>query len=344
MKAVRLAGPGKLEVADLDKPVSDGNNAVIKVSACGICGSDIHFWKAGAGMDGRPGIVMGHEFAGTIEDAGGRQDLSAGDRVTVIPLNPCGDCPTCRQGHVQMCMNGTKRPNLGLSAPGAYAESVAVRPDMVRKLPETVSDLAAAMIEPAAVSLHAVRTSGLRPGDTVLITGSGTIGLLCAAWARIGGASHVLLAEVNDARAAAARRLKDAHEVINGRDPKMVSKIKKATSGGVDIAIDASANDAGINSAMLALRPRGTVVLAGISLAPQSLMTLAVTGRELSLKGSFGYTIEDFERAMDFIARKVLNVEKYINRTIRLEEVQQAFESLHSGTSEDVKIIIRPQA
>lgn len=344
MKAVSLAGPKKLEVTDVDKPASDGKNAVIKVSTCGICGSDIHFWEVGVGMDGRPGLVMGHEFAGVIEDTGGREDLVPGDRVTVIPLNPCGECATCRQGHVQMCTNAARRPNLGLSSPGAYAEYLAVRPDMVRKLPDTISDREAAMIEPAAVALHAVRVAGIRPGDTVLITGGGTIGLLCAAWSRISGAARVLLSEVNEARAAAARKLGDAHEVIDGKEPKMVSKIKKATFGGVDIAIDASANDAGINSALLSLRPKGTIVLAGISLGPQSLITLAITGRELAVKGSFGYPIEDFERAMDFIARKVLDVGKYINRTIGLAEVQQAFETLHSGNSGDVKIIMEPNA
>jgi len=344
MKAVSLAGPRLLEITNLNKPLPDEKNALIRVSTCGICGSDIHFWEMGVGMDGRPGLVMGHELSGIIEDTGGRKDLSVGDRVTVIPLNPCRDCLMCRQGQLQLCVNGMKRPNLGLNAPGAYAQYVAVLSDMVRKLPDTINDLEAAMIEPAAVSFRAVRAAGIRPGDTVLITGSGTIGLLCAAWARISGASRIFLSEVNEARVAAAIKLGDANEVINGRDPKMVSKIKKATSGGVNVAIDASANDAGINSAILSLRPKGTMVLAGISLTSQSLMTTAITGRELVLKGTFGYTIEDFELAMDFIARKVLNVGKYISRTIGLEEVQQAFETLHSGTSGDVKIIIRPKA
>jgi (R,R)-butanediol dehydrogenase / meso-butanediol dehydrogenase / diacetyl reductase len=204
-------------------------------------------------MDGRPGLVMGHEFSGILEDSGGREDLSPGDRVTVIPLNPCGDCFMCRQGHLQLCINGMKRPNLGLNAPVAYVEYVAARPDMVRKLPDTISDIKAAMIELAAVCFHAVHTAGIRAGDTVLITGSGTIGLLCVAWARISGASRIFLSEVNEARVAVAIKLGDANEVIDGRDPKMISKIKKATSGGVNVAIDASANDAGINSAILSL-------------------------------------------------------------------------------------------
>jgi threonine dehydrogenase-like Zn-dependent dehydrogenase len=293
-------------------------------------------------MDGRAGLVMGHEFGGVVEDAGGRPDLSPGQRVTVIPLNPCGECATCRQGLAQMCVSAARRPNLGLSSPGAYAEFVSVRPDMVRALPEAVSDLEAAMIEPAAVSFHAVRSAGVRAGDRVLITGGGAIGLLCAAWCRISGAAGVFLSEVNGARSEAALKMGDVHEVLDGRDPKMVSRIRKATSGGVDVAIDASASESGINSSLMSLKPGGTLVLAGISLLPQSLLTLAITGRELVLKGSFGYTVGEFETVMDFIGRRAFHVDRYISRTVSLEEVQQAFEDLQSGCSADVKIVIRP--
>jgi len=342
MKAVNLIGPKKLEVTEVEKPAPVGKAAIIRVTSCGICGSDLHYWEAGIGMNGLPGLVMGHEFAGVIEDTGGRQDMKSGDRVTAIPINPCGECSACRSGLVQMCLNGMKRPTIGQNSPGAYAEYVSIRPDMVRKLPDTINDLEAAMIEPAAVCLHAVRRAGMKAGDKVLVIGGGTIGLMSAAWARINGASRIFMAEVNETRAVTAEKLQDADEVLDGKDPKMGSKIKKATSGGVDIAIDASASESGINSALTALKARGTLVLAGISLMPQPLMTLAMTCKELTVKGSFGYQIEDFDLATDFIARKMINVGKYISRTIGLTEVQQAFEILHSGTSGEVKIIIRP--
>lgn len=344
MKAVNLVGPKKLEVVDVEKPAAGGKAAIIKVTSCGICGSDLHYWEAGIGMNGLPGLVMGHEFAGVIEDTGGRQDMKSGDRVTAIPINPCGECSACRKGLVQMCLNGMKRPTVGQNSPGAYAEYVSIRSDMVRKLPDTINDLEAAMIEPAAVCLHAVRRAGIKAGDKVLVVGGGTIGLMSAAWARINGASRIFMAEVNETRAATAEKLHNADEIVDGKDPKMGSKIKKATSGGIDIAVDASASESGINSALTALKAGGTLVLAGISLMPQSLMTLAMTCKELTVKGSFGYQIEDFDLAIDFIARKVLNVEKYVSRTIGLKEVQQAFETLHSGTSGDVKIIIRPDS
>lgn len=342
MKAVRLTGPRSLEYGDAEDPMPDGMSVIIKVASCGICGSDLHYWAAGVGMNGLPGLIMGHEFAGVVAHPGGRRDLEPGMRVIAIPLNPCGECGPCVQGSPQMCANGLSRPNIGLSSPGAYAEYVSVRPDMVRRLPDSVGDLEAPMIEPASVSFHAVRTAGVRAGDAVLVVGSGAIGLLCAAWARISGASRVYLAEVNDARAATAMRLGDADEVLDARDPKWVSRLRKATSGGPDVAIDASGSDAGINAALMALKVQGTLVLAGISLTPQSLLTLALTGRELTLKGSFAYTVPDFETTMDFVARGILPVEKYVSRAVRLPEVQEACAALHSGSSGDVKIVIRP--
>ncbi len=341
MKAVRLAGQKKLELVEIEKPSSDGKNVIIKVAGCGICGSDLHYWEFGAGMNGAPGLIMGHEFSGTVEDPGSRSDLKSGDRVAGIPLNPCGECNPCKLGMVNLCTNALKRPVLGQNSPGAYAEYVSSRPDMIRKLPDTISDLDAAMIEPAAVCLHGVHKAGIKAGDKVLIAGSGTIGLLSAAWAKLSGASHIIMSEVNEARAAAAMNYGDADELIDAKDPKMISKIKKATEGGVDIAIDASASDSGINSAISALRPGGTLVLAGISLKPQTLATIALTGKELILKGTFGYLLEDFDTAIRVIAINKLNVGKYINRTIGLESVQEAFQSLHSGTSGDVKVVVK---
>jgi len=342
MKALKLAGPKKLTVEDIDKPLPDGKSVVIRVSSCGICGSDLHYWEYGVGMDGLPGLVMGHEFAGVIEDAGGRDDLQPGDRITAIPVNPCGECSACSQGLLQLCTEFRNRSNIGQNTPGAYAEFTSIRSDMVRKLPDSINDLDAAMIEPSAVSLHAVRTAGIRAGDRLLIIGGGTIGLLSAAWARISGASRILLAEVNRARADAAAKLGDVDEVLDAKDPEMDSKIKEMTNGGVDVAIDASAADRGINSALNALKVRGTLVLAGISFKPQSLSTLVFTLKENTVIGSFAYQIDEFDLAMDFIARKVLDVEKYINRTIGLSEVQVACETLTSGTSGEVKIIIKP--
>jgi 2-desacetyl-2-hydroxyethyl bacteriochlorophyllide A dehydrogenase len=340
LKAVKLVGKRELRVADVDKPAKDGVNVLIKVSNCGICGSDIHFWNEGVGAVGYQGLILGHELDGIIEDTGSRNDLKQGDRVAVIPMNPCGECDTCLKGLVNLCENTYKRPQPGQNGPGGYAEYILARPDMVRRLPDTISDLEGAMIEPATVGLHAVKEAGVKRGDRVLIVGGGTIGLLCAAWSRIQGASFIAITEANAERAAKARGMGNADMVFDAADKGLKSSIKKAAGGGVDVAIDASASDAGINSALMLLRPKGTLVLAGISFSPQSLLTLVATMKEIAIRPSYAYLPGDFDSAIDSMARGILKTERFISRTIGMSGAQEAFESLDSRKTGDLKVVI----
>ncbi len=342
MRAVTLVGPKQLEITEIEKPEPDGENVIIQVSACGICGSDFHYWEIGVGMDGKPGLIMGHEFCGRIDDPGGRKELSVGERVTALPLNPCGNCESCRSGLLNICMEGMKRPNPGNNSPGAYAEYIRVRPDMVRKLPDSVSDKEAALIEPAAVSLHAVRQARVGLGDRVLVTGGGPIGLLCATWAQLGGASYVALTEVDSFRTAFAMEMGGADEAFDAADPDLQRKLKKASCGGFDVAIETSASDAGIHTAMSALRPRGRMVLTGINFSSQSIPTLLHTVKELEQKGSFAYFPEEFDWTIGYLAEKRLRIEKMVTRAIGFEEIQQVFEQIDAKDVDDIKIIVQP--
>jgi 2-desacetyl-2-hydroxyethyl bacteriochlorophyllide A dehydrogenase len=341
MKAIQLTGIRRLEVAEVAKPVADKNTALIKVSACGICGSDLKYWKLGSGLGGLPNIIMGHEMMGVIEDPGGYQGLTTADRVTAIPINSCDECAPCKKGLLNLCVNNTKRPQMGQTGQGAYAEYIAVRADMVRRLPDSIDELSAAMIEPAAVALHAVKEAGVQRGDRVMVVGGGTIGLLCAAWARIYGASYVVITEANKNRGDLAREIADADQVLEAGDPKLNSKIKKATEGGADVVIETSAADAGIHSALLAVRPKGTVALLGISFKPQSLATLVAVVKEIAIKPVYAYLPGDFDLVIDAMRRGVLKVNRFVSRTVGLHEVQAAFENLSSGTSAEVKIVVR---
>lgn len=234
-----------------------------------------------------------------------------------------------------------KRSIPGNNSPGAYAQFLSVRPDMVRKLPDSISDTEAAMIEPASVALHAIHKSGIKAGDKVLITGGGTIGLLCAAWARISGASAIALTEINASRRAFAQKTGDVDFVFDATDHRLVSTMKKAIHGGFDVAIETSASDGGINTALSALKPRGTLVLSGISFHAQAIMTILLVIKEIEQRSSLGYLPEEFNLTLDCIANKKLNVGKYLSRTVCLEEVQNSFECLSSSTSSDLKILIK---
>jgi threonine dehydrogenase-like Zn-dependent dehydrogenase len=342
MRAVQLCSPKKLELINIAAPEANGHNVVIKVLACGICGSDLHYWEAGIGLDGRPGLIMGHEFCGLVQDAGIRKDLAPGDRVTALPINPCGTCPSCRNGLSNLCMEAMKREIPGNNSPGAFAEYVSIRPDMVRKLPDSVSDKEGALVEPAAVALHAVRQSGLGPGDRVLITGGGPIGLLCAAWARTGGASRVALTEVDHFRRAFAMETGDVDEAFDAGATELHKMLKKYSKGGFDTAIETSASDAGIHAAMSALRPRGRLVLAGINFNNQQVPTLLYAVKELDQVGSFAYLPEEFDMCIQYLAEEKLNIKKMITQEIRFEKTQEVFEEMAQRTGGHIKIILRP--
>ena len=342
MRAVKLTGPKKLEVVETNAPAPDGKNVIIKVTACGICGSDLHYWELGVDMNGLPGLIMGHEFSGTVVEPGSRNDLSYGDRVTALPVDPCGQCYNCCNGISNICLNGMKRPAPGNNAPGAYAEFISVRPDMVRRLPNSVTDMEGALVEPAAVALHAVKKAGVQPGDRVLITGGGPIGVLCSAWASLSGASYVALTEIDPFRIGFAPKTGFVNDVFDAADRGLKKSLKKASMGGFDIAIETSGSDAGINTGVSALKPQGRTVLAGINFSSQSVNTLAFTVKELTMHSVFSYLLSEFDVALDFISKEKLSVKSLATHTIHFEDVQDAFEKLTSSRMDAIKVIIQP--
>ncbi len=342
MHAIRLEGPRLLKLAEVPMPETDGRQVRMRVCACGICGSDLHYWQSGLGMDGKPGLILGHEFCGTVDDPGPRSDLAKEARITALPLNPCGFCESCTGGLSHLCLQGMKRPIPGNNSPGAFAEYMLLRPDMVRALPDSISDKQAVLIEPAAVALHAVRQAGIKVGDRVLIVGGGPIGVLVAAWARIAGAGLVVLSEVDAFRRAFAKSRGDVDAVLNGKDPELVCKLKKLSGSGFDMAIETSAKDQGCHAALAALKPRGTLVLAGISFAAQQIPTLLAVIKEIRILGAFAYHLDEFDTALTFIAEKRLAVEDLVTKTIGFDEVQNTFQQLSSPLPDQMKVMIKP--
>lgn len=339
MKAAKLVGPGQMACVDVDMPVPDGTHVIIKTTACGICGSDLHYWEMGVGMDGRPGLIMGHEFSGTVYDTGNRKDLSEGNRVTVVPLNYCGTCSTCSNGLMNICMTAARRPIPGNNSPGALAEFVQVRPDMVRKLPNIISDNAGALIEPSAVALHAINQANLCAGDGLLIVGGGPIGLLCAAWAKHKGLPLVALTESDPFRQTFANNSGFVDTVMDAQAEKLGRALRDLSGGGFDAAIETSATDGGLQTALSALKPRGKMVLAGINMARQSVNTLMMTLKEVTMQGSMAYLPDEFDTVIDCMAQKEFNVETLVTSTVTLEAIPNVFNRLARGQLNEMKII-----
>ena len=181
MKAVAIKDVKKFEIKEISEPVADGKKVIVEVTKTGICGSDIHYW-----VNGEPkGLVMGHEFVGVVVDPGDRLDLVKGDRVTALPISPCGECEACRNGDVQFCpKTWSEAIGLSIDNPGGLTKKIAVRSDMVLKVPDNMKDEEAAMVEPISVGLHAAHLGRIAVGDDVLVIGAGIIGLASAEFAK----------------------------------------------------------------------------------------------------------------------------------------------------------------
>lgn len=339
MRCVKLKGVKKFEIGEIDVPVSDGNNVIIDVKKCGICGSDIHYWDAGEPV----GLVMGHEYCGVVSDIGSREDLKVGDRVTALPISPCGHCSACLTGNPQYCPDTwSHATGLSLTNPGALAPKMAIRPDMVLKVPDNVSDEEVAMVEPSAVGLHAVHLANIKVGEKVLVIGGGIIGLVTAMFAKMEGASYVALSETNNARGDKSVRLGVADEWYDAKDTKMLEKISLKTNGGFDVVLDCCGNSPAVSSALMAVRPGGRVILVGVSLGTVTIPTVVAVMRELTIQGSIAYTKEEFQTCIDLMAGKKIEVLKFVDDIVGLDGVQKAYERLTSGDDDAVKILVDP--
>ncbi len=339
MKCVKIVGQKQLEVSSLEEPISKDGSVVVKVNSAGICGSDIHYWDMGNPI----GLVMGHEVAGTVIDPGNRADLKIGDRVTALPISPCGHCNPCKTGNPQYCTE-TWTHALGLSNdfPGGYAEITNIRSDMVRKLPEEVSFDEGAMVEPSAVSLHATMLADIKVGDKVLVVGGGIIGLMAIEFAKLEGASYVAIAETNEKRGKKATTIGKADEFFNALDKDVVEKLNKTSNGGFDVVIECCGNAAATSEAIMSCKPGGKIVLVGVALGPVEAPLVSAVMGEKTMIGAIAYTEHEFDTCINLIASKKLNVKKYIDDIIPLEKANEAFERLTSGEDSAVKILFHP--
>ena len=339
MKCVSISGEKKLVLKEKDIPVSKDGSVVIEVKSCGICGSDIHNWEAGQPV----GLVMGHEFAGVVVDPGSRLDLEKGDRVTGLPISPCGKCEACKRGDVQYCPDTwSEAVGLALTNSGGYAEYTSCRPDMVRKIPGNVSYDAACMVEPTAVSLHAVNLSNIKIGDDVLIIGGGIIGLMAAEFAKMAGAKYVALVETNKKRGKKAVNFGKVDEYYDAMKEETIPNLITKTNGGFDVVIECCGNAAAVTEALMTVKPGGVVVLVGVSATPISIPTVVGVMREVKMLGAIAYTAAEFDTCLNLIANKKLNVTKYIDDLVPLERVQESFERLTNGKDSAIKIVIKP--
>lgn len=340
MRAVAIKDVKEFEIKNIEEPVADGNNVIIEILKGGICGSDIHYWVEGAPK----GLVMGHEFCGKVLDPGSRTDLKIGDRVTALPISPCGKCSACDSGNVQYCRTTWKDAvGLSLDNPGCLTEKIKVRPDMVMKVADSVSDEEASMVEPIAVSFHAIRLANIKVGDKVLIIGGGIIGLACAMFAKMEGASMVVLSETNEKRGEKSVKLNVADLWVDAKDENVITNLITKSEGGFDHVIECCGNKPAVSTALMTVRPGGTIVLVGVATSEISIPTVLAVLGELTVKGAIAYTKEEFGTCLNLIKNKKIDVNKFIDDVVGFDDVQKAYERLTSGNDDAIKILVDPK-
>ena len=341
MKAAVLTGPQNIEIKEVPIPTLKPGEIEIKVSACGVCGSDVHMWKSGKGWGRQDGdFIMGHEFCGVVTNPGDSQ-FKEGDRVTFWANLYCGKCDMCRAGQEQLCqeVNGTNY--IGFVCNGAYAQYYVGEASRAYRLPDTVSDTAAALIDPLMVAYHAIRRSGIKLHDKVLVVGSGIIGQMLGELAKKAGASYVAMSKVSDIKIQKAKEIGIFDEYFDGTDSQRASSFKKATDGGFDIVFEAVGATDALAAGMDAVRPGGRIVMIGNSIEPEIsfAMNRAVL-QEIDLMGSVSCTRKEFGETIDLIASGMIEPEKYVTDVLPLEQLQQAFERQITADDPVVKTVV----
>jgi L-iditol 2-dehydrogenase len=343
MKALLLSEYNQLDIADLPAPVPGAEEILVRVAACGICGSDVHGYD---GTSGRriPPIVMGHEAAGVVSAVGpGVSKFKPGDRVTFDSTVYCGQCEFCLLGDINLCNN---RQVIGVSCgdfrrAGAFAEYVAVPQRISYHLPDALEFQEAAMLEAVSVALHAVRVSDMKGGETALVIGAGMIGLLTLQAAKAAGASRVLIADIDQTRLRRAEKIgADATLLLSGAD--LVEEIQKQTGGrGVDLVLEAVGREETISASIASVRKGGTVTLIG-NISPEVKIPLqVVVSRQIRLQGSCASSGE-YPQAMELMAQGKIQVKPLITAVAPLEDGAQWFHRLHSGEPNLMKIVLDP--
>jgi (R,R)-butanediol dehydrogenase/meso-butanediol dehydrogenase/diacetyl reductase len=348
MKAARYYGARDIRVDDVAEPGTIGAGQVLlRPRWSGICGTDLHEYTQGPivipsaphPLNGSQlPQILGHEMSGVVEAVGADvQRVAVGDRVSVMPLIFCGTCYYCVRGLNHLC---TRMACTGLSsASGGIAQLAVVEEYQVAKLPDTVTDVQGAVVEPTAVAAYGVDRSTVAPGEALLITGAGPIGALAALYAYSLGAS-VIVAEPNENRARLMRSL-DIGLVIDPTAADTASIIETATDGvGVDAAVECSGTAAGLELCITSTRSRGTVVQTGLHTRPATIDPMQVSLKDLSIIGTWCYPVYDWNRIIRIIAGGRLPVEKVVTSTFDIDQIVAGFEVLLEPTGDQVKVLV----
>lgn len=341
MKVVYLTEPGKMEIVEEPVPEAGRGQVLVRIEYNGICGSDVHFFK-----DGRVGdcvltdkFVLGHEVSGTVVELGeGVENLNVGDRVALEPGYACGKCEFCKSGRYNLC------PDVKFfAAPpvrGALQEYVAHPADMCFKLPDNVSTMEGALVEPLAVGLHATGLGNVGLGQSVVILGAGCIGLVTLLSARARGASKIIVADLYEKRLEYAREM-GADVTINAQTEDVSGRIREILKEGPDVVLETAGSPATIAQTAHIAKRGGTIVLVGMSAQSEiSYNFFQIMEKEATVKCVFRYR-NLYPTAIAAIASGSINVKQIVTHEFSLEDSNLAFDTVVKDARNVVKGIIK---
>jgi L-iditol 2-dehydrogenase len=343
MNALLLKNYMEMELTEMPVPSYAADEVLVRVKACGICGSDVHGFD---GSTGRriPPLVMGHEAAGIVVEAGANvKGLHAGDRVTFDSTVYCGACFFCRRGDVNLCDN---RQVLGVSCGefrrhGAFAEFVNVPERITYKLPDAVPFEHAAMIEAVSIAVHAVGITPVKLADTAVVVGSGMIGLLVVQALRVAGCGRIIAVDIDDAKLAMALRL-GADSGLNPKNCDVPAAVREWTGGrGADIALEVVGATAPIATAIASVRKGGVVTLVGNVSPSVEIPLQAVVSRQIRVQGSCASSGE-YPQCLDLLARGAIQVEPLISAKVPLADGPKWMRRLYEKEPNLMKVILQP--
>ena len=342
MRTGLVTGKGQFELRDVDEPTPGPGDALVEISLCGICGSDVHAYVEG--WPYAPGIC-GHEWVGTVVGVGSDvRVVGTGDRVTGGLAPGCGRCAECRADLAAYCSTA-RSYYIGANAPpsGGFAPFMAASADRLVRVPDELTDGDAAVIEPVSVALHAVRRSRMRAGDVVCIVGCGPIGLLVAQCARLAGAGKVIAVEPDADRRRLA--LDTGADVAVEPGAQMREAVNEATGGlRADIAFDCAGIPQTIQQSVGMVRYGGSVCIVGVTGSDATIRPNRWLFKEISVDTSLAFSLDEMRAAASFIADGRISVTPLVNGTVTLDELPQTIDDLATKRNPAVKLLVDPTA
>ena len=342
MKVAVMNGIGKMGFEERDIPKPAANEVLVKLEYVGICGSDMHYYETGAIGDYvvEPPFVLGHEPGGVVVEVGEDvKHLQVGDRVALEPGKTCGHCKFCREGKYNLC------PDVIFFATppvdGVFQEYVAHEADLCFKLPENVSTLEGALIEPLAVGFHAAIQGDAHLGQKAVVMGAGCIGLVSMMALKARGVSEVYVVDIMEKRLEKAMEL-GATGVINGAKEDVLAKVKELTNGeGADLVIETAGTQITAVQAIHMVRKGSNIVLVGYSKSGEmTLPTSLILDKEITLKSVFRYR-HIYPLAIDAVANGKVNLKGIVTDIFPLDEVQKAMDDSINRKADIVKAVIK---